>query len=161
MKFLILAILAWMGTASREQDQEHMARCMPATRRFVSEGGDAIEWLLEQAKDDIDVVLLYLLRMCYFDHVREDSEYSMNTVYAQREGAVESFTDYEFALLTAAINEEQANRSLYERIMTWGEANEENAYGMGNVFQLTGLLAVVFVPLYVMRTASSRRIKKL
>ena len=116
---------------------------------------------MEQAKDDIDVVLLYLLRMCYFDHVREDGEYSMHTVYAQRKGAVESFTDYEFALLTAAINEEQANRSLYERVMTWGEANEENAYGMGNVFQLTGLLAVVFVPLYVMRTASSRKIKKL
>lgn len=157
----MLAVLALMGSASREQDQEHMARCMPATRRFVSEGGEAIEWLLDQAKDDIDVVLLYLLRMCYFDHVRGDGEYVMHTVYAQRKGAVESFTDDEFALLTAAINEEQANRSLYQRVMNWGEENDESApYSMGNLFHLTALLAVVFVPLYVMRIAS-RKTKKL
>ena len=139
MNLLIISLFVFQGTATfQREDRDHMARCMPAVRAFVSEGGDSILRLLAEAFDDVDVVLLYLLRMCYFHHDRDTvNGYDVEKLFKDSQRKVSSFTDYEFTLLTEAIKEEQVSgANLYQQVIDWNALPEPNS-------NVTGLLLAV------------------
>ena len=124
---------------------------MPAVRSFVSVGDDSFDVLLKQANDDIDVVLLYLLRKCYFHHSRDsDNLYDMGKLHRELKVEVASFTDYEFSLLTEALRAEERDSSLYTQTIDWGALEEDPpSTWWAYYLALGGLLS--WIPLYVLR----------
>lgn len=156
MQRVLLAVLAVGGFASTREDYEHMGRCMPAVRNFVSAGDDSFDLLLKQANDDIDVVLLYLLRKCYFHHSRDsDNLYDMGKLQRGLIVEVASFTDYEFSLLTEALRAEQRDSSLYTQTIDWGAVNDDPPSPRWPYYlALGGVLS--WIPLYVL---SQRKLK--
>lgn len=87
-----------------------MARCVTSVRLFVESGGPSIDWLTEKANNDIDSVLLYLLRLCYYHSTPSDE---LQTVFDSIKTSVASFSPYELTLLQNVLADEasaQAHR---------------------------------------------------
>lgn len=104
--------------ASHESDLAHMSRCLPAVRSFISEGGDSVDWLFERAEEDADVVLLYMIRMCFFFHERYPGphSYDAKALFGRVTSSVPSFTDSEFKLLSEAVHTEMISQKPFEEL---------------------------------------------
>jgi hypothetical protein len=115
MNIILLFVLQAVSAIS---DLEHMSRCLPAVRTFIADGGGSVDWLFEKADDDADVVLLYMMRMCYFRHDREieSTRYDAKALFGRVTDRVESFTDHEFALLSEAVRQEVVSGKPYEEL---------------------------------------------
>ena len=156
--FFLLSIL---GASHALPDIAHMQKCLPAVRSFIADGGDSVDWLFEKANNETDVVLLYMLRMCYFHHERDDlHQYNAKRLFSKVAGSVESFGDYEFELLTQAIKQEMVSGKPYEELVNKLEGEGEEwiqllyqpaVVGLG----VTGLLVGVLI-----RQNRLKRIKK-
>ena len=93
-------------------DTMHMQSCVAAIRSTVALGGQWIDDLLVQAKNDMDTLVLYLLRLCYFHHPRITDDYDMRSRLANHRGPVKGFTEIEFALLDSVTRQEAVGNIL-------------------------------------------------
>lgn len=116
--FGLCSTLIVICIASHESDLTHMSRCLPAVRSFISEGGDSVDWLFERADEDADVVLLYMIRMCYFFHERSPGPhvYDAKALFGRVTSSVPSFTDSEFKLLSEAVHMEMTSQKPFEEL---------------------------------------------
>jgi hypothetical protein len=62
--------------------------------------------LLRQANHELDTVILYLLRTCYFTMRRSAGEYDVHILLASASKHVAGFTDYEFGLMNNITTQE-------------------------------------------------------
>lgn len=133
-------MLMTLCVASQVSDQEHMSRCLPAVRSFISEGGDSVDWLFEQANEDADVVLLYMVRMCYFFHERSlpTAIYDAKALFARVTTSVPSFTDTEFKLLGEAVYMEMVSQKPFEELF--------NPLPETSNFLFTGTMDSILIP---------------
>ena len=148
---LLLSFLA-STLAETVGDQEHMSRCLPAVRKFVTDGSDSVEWLFEKASDDADVVILYLARMCFFYHERLANEkYDMAPVFKAVTGKVESFGQHEFDLLSEAVRLEIVRGQHFEEYLESVSAEAPEA-GMDMILvQVCAAVLGLGIPLYMWR----------
>lgn len=101
-----LFLLFVVASESALTDSRHMDRCFVSVRNFFE--FQDVSWLLEKA--DTDTVLLFLLRVCYFQHPR-DGSYSLNPE-SVRKPNIPSFEKYHFQLIDKTILKEAKNNLL-------------------------------------------------
>ena len=142
MRYFVLAFL--VGIEAMD-NRTHMSNCLPAVRSFVAEGGDSVDWLFEQANDDADVVLLYMIRMCFFFHKRDDhQQYDCGALFSKVTGTVPSFDQSHFSLLNEAVRGEIVSGKPYEELFNKEDARWSLSAPTAIVVGLLGLTSMLF-----------------
>ena len=153
MPLLLMSLLA--VTIAGMSDLEHMSKCLPAVRFFVSEGGDSVDWLFEKANNDADVVLLYMMRMCYFHQDRNNpNQYDTGEIFARVSGHVPSFSEQELTILGEAVSREVISGKPYDELF-----NKDSGFFSGSHKTATFLVLFVLLSFFVVRRNSNRIIQ--
>lgn len=96
VKIFLLCVTVCCANIS---DYDHMQSCVTCVRLSMASTEPVVDRLLRQANHELDTVILYLLRTCYFTLHRSASEYDLHILLASASRHVAGFTDYEFGLL--------------------------------------------------------------
>ena len=155
--FVILLAGTWAQSTS---EQDHMSHCLPAVRKFMTDGSDSVEWLFEKANEETDVVILYLTRMCFFHHPRSEEKYDMAPVFKQVTDKVASFDQDEFDLLSEAVRLEIVRGQYFQDYI---DAVTEIPEVDGTDMLLVQIIAACIglgVPLYMWKRQRGTRTKQ-
>lgn len=145
---LVGVTLLLLASAAEIPDAVHLRACVSSVRSFVSDDNPGVDWLLEKANQDLDTVVLYLLRMCYFHHQRVVDAYSMQPVFDSTKSTVSGFSEYEFQLLAEIVKEEASEGSEYRL----DESIKLEA--PSGAWEITAVVLAVGIPLALFRRRS-------
>ena len=99
MTRLLVLLFAFPLIHATVTDLAHMQSCVLCVRESVLLGDSLIDRLTHQADGQIETVILYLLRACYFRMTRSKLPYQIPDLLMHATSSVPGFTDREFTIL--------------------------------------------------------------
>lgn len=106
LRTLTFLLMVTVSFAESITDLMHMTRCVPAVREYVQGESETMSWLTDKAGGDMDVVILFLVRTCSYNHKPSISRYDMISIERTMRSHVPPFTQDQLNELSEVLKEE-------------------------------------------------------